>query len=474
MWTSAEIAKTVNGKAQGAAFEASGVTIDSRKLPPGALFVAFKGERVDGHDYVKQALAAGAAGALVEHVPQGLGSAPLVVANDVQEALAQLGRASRARTHAKIIAVTGSVGKTGTKEAIRVALAGVGKVYATHGNLNNHIGLPLSLANLPQDARFGVFELGMNHAGELSMLTAMARPDIAVITNVEAVHLEFFANVEGIADAKAEIMEGLGADGTVILNRDNAFFERLAVKARARGLRIVTFGEREGADCRLTDYRLQDMGAQIEAVIHGTPIAYRLGAIGRHWALTSLAALAAALAAGADLADAAAALAHFHEPDGRGKLMRLVLPNGDATLIDDCYNASPSSTSAAIAKLAELSAALGGKGRTIAVLGDMLELGTASENLHRSLLAPLSQHHIDKVYLAGSLMQNLYETLPPAMRAGHAESAKALASQVTQGVRPGDIVLVKGSRGSRMDIVRDALLAAFPNPAHPKEPLHAV
>jgi UDP-N-acetylmuramoyl-tripeptide--D-alanyl-D-alanine ligase len=462
MWTSQDIAQAVAGKVQGAVFAASSVVIDSRKAKNGAMFVAIKGDRADGHDYVKEALAAGAAGALVSRMPQGLGQdAPLVVAGDTLKALSDLGRAARKRTQAKVIAVTGSVGKTGTKEAIRTALAATGSVYATQGNLNNHIGLPLSLANLPADARFGVFELGMNHAGEIALLTRIARPDIAVITNVEAVHLEFFSGVEGIADAKAEIIEGLSRDGTLILNRDNRFYERLLAKARNENIRhIVTFGAHEQAKCRLMSYRLEEMGSRVEAVIHGTPIVYRLGATGRHQAMTSLAALAAAVAAGADLATSAAALANFQESDGRGKLHRLALPEGFATLIDDCYNASPSSITAGIARLAELGDAPGAQGRRIAALGDMLELGASAADMHKALLGPLTQYNVDKVHLAGPLMRHLYDALPPAMRGAYVPSASALAPLLAADLRAGDVVLVKGSRGSRMDIVRDALLAS--------------
>jgi UDP-N-acetylmuramoyl-tripeptide--D-alanyl-D-alanine ligase len=462
MWTQEEIAQATAGNAQGTGFTVSSVAIDSRKAERGALYVALKGERVDGHAYVKDALAAGAAGALVERIPEGVSKdAPLVVVADTYKALVDLAHTARKRTQARVIAVTGSVGKTGTKEAIRTALASSGSVYATHGNLNNHIGLPLSLANLPRDARYGVFELGMNHAGELSFLTDIARPDIAVITNVEAVHLEFFPGLEGIADAKAEIMEGMSSDGTIILNRDNRFYSRLLAKAKKAGIRhVVTFGEHEEAQCRLVSYGLQDMGSRVEAVVHGTPMIYRLGAIGRHQAMTSLAALAVAVAVGADLADAAAALAHFHEPDGRGKLHRVVLPEGFALMIDDCYNASPSSVTAAIAKLAELGEASGGRVRRIAVLGDMLELGSTSADLHKELLEPLTRYAIDKVYLAGPLMKHLYDALPHAMRGEYATSASVLAPMLASAVHAHDVVLIKGSRGSRMDIVRDALLTS--------------
>ncbi len=460
MWKSNEIREVTNGTLQGAAFEASSVTIDSRKLQQGALFVALKGDRVDGHDYVKDALARGAVAALVHRVPEGIHPASsLIVVPDTYKALVDMAVAARKRTHAKIIAVTGSVGKTGTKEAIRTALAGTGSVYATQGNLNNHIGLPLSLANLPRESPYGVFELGMNHAGELSFLTRILRPDIAVITNVEAVHLEFFANVDAIADAKAEIMEGMPKDGVIILNRDNRFYDRLLGHAGTHGIKnVISFGAHEKAQCRLIDYALTEFGSQTEANIGGTAITYRLGTMGRHWALTSLAALAAVTAAGADLADAAAALTHFHEPDGRGRLHRVALAKGVITLIDDCYNASPSSMGAGIAKLAELYAHNGGASRKIVVLGDMLELGVASVDLHKGLLGILEQYSIDKLYAAGPLMKHLYDIVPASMQGAHAKTADLLVDAVSGALQENDIVLIKGSRGSHMDIVRDALL----------------
>ncbi len=468
MWTSSDIAQATTGMVYGNAFEATSVAIDSRRMQPGALFVAIKGERMDGHDYVKDALAHGAAGALVDHMPGDVAkNVPIIMVNDTYKALVDMATAARRKTSAKLIAVTGSVGKTGTKEALRTTLSSAGSVYATQGNLNNHIGMPLSLANLPSGARYGVFELGMNHAGELSFLTRIVRPDIAVITTVEAVHLEFFPHVEAIADAKAEIMEGLPTGGTIILNRDNRFYDRLLAKARGYGIaNIVTFGAQEEADCRLIRYTPQDMGSQVEAMIHGTLVAYRLGTVGRHWAMTSLAALAASVAAGADLANAAASLAHFHEPDGRGRLHRVALRQGACILIDDCYNASPSSVAAGIAKLAELRQSLGGKGRKIAALGDMLELGKASAELHTGLLPMLKEYGVDMVYAAGPFMKLLYDSLPPAMQGAHAANAQELAPLVQAALQPDDILLLKGSRGSRMDVIREALLSSSHPASH--------
>jgi UDP-N-acetylmuramoyl-tripeptide--D-alanyl-D-alanine ligase len=474
MWQYSEIIEATGGTAQGFFSEAKSVTIDSRHLQPSALFVALKGERVDGHDYVKAAFNNGAIAALVERLPEGMGeNAPLIIVGDTYKALLALAEFSRKRTQALIIAITGSVGKTGTKEAVQIALSTTGKVYATQGNFNNHIGLPLSLANLPRDAKFGVFEMGMNHAGEIAFLSRMAKPDIAVITNVESVHLEFFSGIEDIAKAKAEIMEGLSPNGTLILNGDSAVYNQLYAIAKAHNVQnILTFGEVETADFRLTDYVLQSLGSQIEAVISDTAITYRLGTLGRHWAIISLAALAAATSAGADLANAAAALAHFSEPEGRGKLQRIPLKQGNFILIDDCYNASPASMKAAIIKLSELYASFGNKGRKIAVLGDMLELGVSAEKLHKDLLVLLQHYKIDKIYAAGPLMKYLYEILPPSMQGDYANNATLLTPMVQQALYPNDIVLIKGSHGSRMDIVRTKLMASAGS--YEQEDAHAI
>lgn len=473
VWQSDELMAATGGALSGKPFEAFSVAIDSRKVQPGGLFIALKGDRVDGHEYLKEAFDRGAAGALVHRVPEGAGGlGSLVQVGDTYKALLDIAVAARKRTCAVIIAVTGSVGKTGAKEAIRIAAASMGEVYATQGNLNNHIGLPLSLANLAQAARFGVFELGMNHMGEISFLSRIVRPDIAVITNIEAVHLEFFPHIEAIADAKAEILEGMNADGAIILNRDNRYYDRLAAHAQRHGVtRILTFGSSEGSDFRLLDYRLDGLGSEVEADARGTLIRYRLGTIGRHWALTSLAALAALDAAGADLADAAAALAHFHEPEGRGRLHRIQLPQGAITLIDDCYNASPSSMAAGIAKLAELKDGMDGAKRSVAILGDMLELGVTSADLHTAIAGQLERHRIDLVCAAGPLMQHLFQATSESRRGIHAANAQLLAPIVLPLLRDGDVVLLKGSRGSRMDVIRDALANAS---ATLREAEHAV
>lgn len=473
MWTSQDIAAATGGRVEGKPFEVSAVVIDSRKAQAGTLFVALKGEKFDGHDFAKTALQQGATAALVSKIPADA-KGNFILVQDTYQALLALAEAARARMQGKIIAVTGSVGKTGTKEAIRVAAAVSGKVFATQGNFNNHIGLPLTLCNMPPESRFGIIEMGMNHPGEISFLTKLARPDVAVITNVEAAHLEFFSGIEAIAEAKAEIMEGLKPEGTLVLNRDNAAYAQLRAIAKTRKIKnVITFGEHEEADCRLIQYEASATGATIESRMRDLPLHYQLGAVGKHWAINSLAALAAVTAGGADLANAAAALAHFHEPEGRGKQMRVTLPKGAVTVIDDCYNASPASMKAAIAKMADVHHALSTKGRKIAIMGDMLELGETSPALHRSLLEALQQHKVDKVFTAGPMMQHLHDALPAAMRGHHAADAASLVAHVLPALAKDDVILIKGSRGSRMDILRDALQNSGQT-LPTKETLHAV
>lgn len=369
------------------------------------------------------------------------GDGNLLLVQDVQKGLEALAAYSRKRTKAKIIGLTGSVGKTSTKEMLRLALAPHGKVFASHGNFNNHIGAPLNLANLPLDADFAVFEMGMNHAGEISALTQMVRPEVAIITNVEAVHLEFFESVEGIADAKAEIFEGLVKGGTAILNAENAHFARLKKSAPQKMIAC-------GMDVKLLEYSSNACGSAVKASVFGKEFSYVLGAIGKHWATTSLFALATAHALGLDVKKSAEALAGFSEPEGRGRPIRIRVNGGEALLIDDSYNASPASMRAAFAKTVEYWNAAGKQGRKIAALGDMLELGAETETLHRSLANDLQE--FDAVFTAGKHMRALHEALPQPQRGGHVEKAQGLLPLLQKSLRANDVLLVKGSHGSKM------------------------
>jgi UDP-N-acetylmuramoyl-tripeptide--D-alanyl-D-alanine ligase len=324
--------------------------------------------------------------------------------------------------------------------------------------------VPLSLARCPESARFGVFELGMNHAGEIAPLTRLVRPHVAIITTIAPVHLEFFDSLEAIADAKAEIFEGVEPGGAAVLNRDSEFYDRLAGHARAAGVeRIVGFGEHAAAEARLLKHTLHADCSVVEARILGTDIAYKLGAPGRHLVMNSLAVLAAAALAGADLALAAISLAQLQPAAGRGSRITLELPSGPALLIDESYNANPASMRAALALLGQ--APVGKRGRRIAVLGDMLELGASGPELHRSLAEPIGSHGVDLVFCSGPQMHELWQALPSGRRGGYAETSAALESEVLAVIRAGDAVMIKGSLGSKMGPIVKALMHRYAQPA---------
>jgi UDP-N-acetylmuramoyl-tripeptide--D-alanyl-D-alanine ligase len=438
-----------------------GISIDSRTLPKGDAFFAIQGENRDGHDFVDAALKQGAGLAVVSRAQAArFADASLLAVDDVLEALRDLARAARARSHAKIVAVTGSVGKTGTKEALRLALSADGETHASAASYNNHWGVPLSLARLPASAKYAVFEIGMNHAGEITPLTQLVRPHIAIVTAIEPVHLEYFGSLDRIADAKAEIFLGVEPDGAAVLNRDNAQFKRLSDAAKAAGVaRIVSFGENKDADARLMRHSLHAECSAVEARILGHDVTYKLGAPGRHLVVNSLAVLAAVALAGADLALGALALNKLKPAAGRGTRITLAVPGGSALLIDESYNANPASMRAAIALLGQ--APVGPSGRRIAVLGDMLELGDEGAVLHRSLAVPLAAAKVDLVFCSGPQMRVLWEALPSGTRGGYAESAAALEPSVLGAVRAGDAVMVKGSLGSKMGPIVKALERQF-------------
>jgi UDP-N-acetylmuramoyl-tripeptide--D-alanyl-D-alanine ligase len=471
LWTVEAMTAAVGGQPQGPLPAAvPGLSIDTRTIAPGEAFFAIKGDARDGHDFVGAALETGAGLAVVS--AQGLAEmppgAPLIVVDDVLDGLRDLARAARARTQAKIVAVTGSVGKTGTKDALRLVLAQQGDTHASVASYNNHWGVPLSLARCPQDANYAVFELGMNHAGEIAPLSQLVRPDVAIITTVEPVHLEFFPSVAAIADAKAEIFSGVVPGGAAVVNRDNPHFARLLEAAQIAGVaRIVSFGEHAEADARLLKLALQPDSSAVSARILGTEVTYKLGAPGRHIVLNSLAVLATVALLGADLALAALALADLRPPSGRGARQQLRLPGGTALLIDESYNANPASMRAALALLGQVP--MGPRGRRIAVLGDMLELGPQGRELHRALIEPVLAHAIDLVFCSGPLMRALWEALPPERRGGYAETAAELESAVIGAIHAGDAVMVKGSLGSKMGPIVKALERKF----SPRRPVAA-
>jgi UDP-N-acetylmuramoyl-tripeptide--D-alanyl-D-alanine ligase len=462
LWTASEAAAATGGRAT-REWSASGVSIDSRSIAPGDLFIALAGPKFDGHDFVAAALANGAAAAMVARLPPGVEeSAPLLLVGDTMAALEGLGRASRQRTAARVIGVTGSVGKTGTKEALKRTLQRQGAAFASAGSLNNQWGVPLSLARMPRETRWGIFEMGMNHPGEIDALSRLVRPDVAVITTIEPAHLGFFPSVAAIADAKAEIFNGMAPSGTAVLNQDNAYFDRLADAARAHGItRIFGFGSHHpDAAVKLIDSHLYATASAVTAVVMGEIVDYCIAIPGQHWVMNSLAVLGAVKAAGGDVGIAAGGMSSLQPLDGRGRRHPIAAGEGEAQLIDESYNASPASMRAAFAVLGSMTPGKGG--RRIAVLGDMLELGEDAERLHAELAQPIIDAGIALVFTVGPNMRALYEALPKRLRGGHAATAAEMAEIVARRLRPGDVATVKGSFGSRMAEVVRRLRAGAP------------
>ncbi len=448
LWSRAAFLDAIEGTPSAIDENVLGISIDSRTVAPGDAFFAIEGDRFDGHDFVEQALAAGASCAVVSR-PVGEGRKQLVVP-DVLEALRELAHAARARTDAVVVGVTGSVGKTSTKEMLRAIFARAGKVHAANASFNNHWGVPLTLARMPADTDYAVCEIGMNHAGEITPLTLMVRPDIAIVTTVEAVHIEFFESVAAIADAKAEIFEGLERGGVAILNVDNPYFDRLSKAAAKRGARIVGFGRDPRATTRLDAVEPTPLGLSMGITLHGASYQATLGLRGDHMAMNALAALAAAEAAGVDVETACEGLASVTPAPGRGVRQHVAVEGGRILLIDESYNANPSSVAAALRVLGAE------RPRRVAVLGDMLELGAAGETLHRNLSGEIAGH-ADRAYLCGPLMRSLHDTLGD--RSVWAADSAALTPLLLADLAPGDTVMVKGSLGSRMGPVADAIRA---------------
>ena len=440
-----------------------GISIDSRTLEPGDLFFAIRGDAHDGHDHVARAFEAGAAAAVVsrERAPQLAALGAAFAVEDTLNAMERLGVAARARSTAKIVAVTGSVGKTTVKEMLRAMLTACGATHASAASYNNHWGVPLTLARMPANARFGVFEMGMNHAGEIVPLTRMTRPHVALVTTIAPVHIEHLGSIEAIADAKAEIFFGFGLEphGTAVLNRDAPQFERLKKAAAARGARILSFGRGVDCDARLIDVEAIEGGSRVRTRILERELAFELGAPGVHMAENALGALLAAEALGVDLDLCAAALRRFSPQKGRGERFSVPTPDGAATIIDESYNANPASMRAALALLAATKP--GPKGRRIAVIGDMLELGPKAAAMHAELAPDLSANKVDLLFGAGPLTRALFEAAPASMRAAWTERSSDLTDEVARTLRGGDIAMVKGSNGSRMGPLVAALRDRF-------------
>jgi UDP-N-acetylmuramoyl-tripeptide--D-alanyl-D-alanine ligase len=463
LWTWDALVAAAHGIADGApAVAITGFSIDTRSIAAGEVFVAITDQR-DGHDFVAAAFANGAAAALVRRdftAPTECG--PLIRVDDPLRALERIAAAARARLRptARVIAVTGSAGKTGTKEMLRACLATAGTVHAPEKSFNNHWGVPLTLARMPAGVDFAVIEIGMNHAEEIRPLTRMARPHIALITNVLPVHVGNFPDGEdGVARAKAEIFDGLEPSGIAILPRDNRHSPLLIKAASARGARLITFGTTADAYVGARDIKLGDTGSEIVAEIASRALRYRLGTVGVHIAVNSLAVIAALDALQLPLEAATKPLAGITPPVGRGARTVLKVGDGSILLIDESYNANPASMRAAIAVLGAVSR--NAYPRRVAILGDMLELGDGAERYHLGLADAIDAASIDKVFACWPEMGKLYAALPRERRGASAPDSTALIVHVVSALQPGDAVMVKGSLGSRMAPIVAAIKARF-------------
>lgn len=462
LWTADELVAATGGALVGTVSkQMNAVSIDSRTVGQGDIFVAIKGDKMDGHDFVEASLKAGAGLAIVARTSDEMRAAGplLVVKDDPLRGLEAMGRAARARSAAKIIAVTGSVGKTSTKEMLRVVLSASGETHASAASFNNHWGVPLTLARLPLSSAFGVFEIGMSHAGEITPLVGMVKPHVAIVTTVATSHLGHFKSLDEIAAAKAEIFSGVVAGGAALINRDSSYFDYLQAQARHKGIKnIFGFGKHDLADVRLLGLALHPACCCITASLFGEKVSYKLGMPGEHMAINSLAVLSAAKLAGADVARAALAMSEAKPAKGRGVQETLRVPGGKLQLIDESYNANPASVSAALALLSH--AAKGG--RRVAVLGDMLELGEFGPDLHRAIAKELEINMVDILFAAGPLMKELWNAVPQALRGAHAATSVELKDAVLGALRAGDRVVIKGSLGSKMGLIADAIKAKWP------------
>ncbi len=465
LWTWNEIVAAAAGTADGeASATITGLSLDSRGISVDEVFVALKDQR-DGHDFVTNAFANGAAAALVEQgYVRKAGDGALIRVTDTLEGLRRIGAAARARLSpdAGVVAVTGSVGKTSTKEMVRACLSRLGPTHAPEKSFNNHWGVPLTLARMPADTHYAVIEIGMNHPGEITPLTTLARPHAAIVTTVEPVHIEHFPSIDAIADAKAEIIAGIEPGGVAILNRDNPQFERLAAAANARGIDVAAFGEHISSQVRLVRLSLLPDRSDLEVECGNGRVVYSIAAPGRHMAMNSLTVVAALEALGSDFEStihAIGALATFGAPAGRGAREILRNSSGTVLLADESYNANPASMRAALAALALVPRS--DYPRRVAILGDMLELGSAAPELHAGLADAIASAGIDVVYTAGPNMKALHDRLDAARRGAWAPSSAELEPALQGAIRPGDAVVVKGSFGSRMAPLVKAIKSQF-------------
>jgi UDP-N-acetylmuramoyl-tripeptide--D-alanyl-D-alanine ligase len=462
LWTEAELAEVLGTPSAPLAGAVAGVSIDTRTLAAGDLFFAIRGDTHDGHDHVARAFTAGASAAVVAGARadelRSYGS--VFAVDDTLRAMELLGQAARARSAARIAAVTGSVGKTSAKEMLRLTLAERGPTHASAASYNNHWGVPLTLSRLSAGVAFAVFEIGMNHAGEITPLVGFVRPHVAMVTTIAPVHIQYLGSLEAIADAKAEIFTGLERGGVAVLNRDAPQFERLEASARLRGARVRSFGVGEDCDARLIDVQPREGGSSVRVRLDGREIDFTLGAPGRHMVENAIGVLLVVDALGASVEKAAAALAEFAPAKGRGERFVLGAPSGAFTVIDESYNANPASMRAALALLGATKPGPGG--RRIAVIGDMLELGAEGPDLHAALAPELAAERVDLLFGAGPLTRALFDAAPAAIRAAWGGASSDIQGELIRGVRAGDVVMIKGSNGSRMAPIVSALRERFP------------
>ena len=448
LWQREEVEAALNVKAT-QDFSATGVALDSRTLRPGDLFIALKGPNHDGAHYVSQAFSKGAAAAVLPKemtMPCPEGSCLYVM--DTLEALRDLARGARRRARAKIIGVTGSFGKTSVKDALRLVLAAQGSVTASERSFNNHWGVPLTLATLdPRDA-YGVIEMGMNHAGEIEVSSGLVQPHVALVTTIRKMHMQALGSLEAIADAKSEIFSGMAPGGIAVLNADDGMFERVLKAAQRHQLEIISFGKSSSAALRLLKCRHEKGCLLIHAEFAGQSREFSVPGLGEHWALNILGILGVMSALRMSLDQAIEVLQDYKLPEGRGVQHRIPCRGGEILLIDESYNAGPDSMRAALKVLGNVkSPEDSGEGRRIAILGDMRELGDDALEQHRSLKDVLVANRIDLVFTCGVMMKQLYDVLPCAMKGGHAEEVEDLVPVALRSLEPGDVVMIKGSKG---------------------------
>lgn len=454
LWDSTTLSEAL-GQAVEPGISATGVSIDSRAINKGEIFVAIIGDSFNGNEFALEALKKGASLAIVDNSAINLKgyAAQVICVDDTLQALNKLAYYARARIKGKLIGVTGSVGKTSTKEMLKLALEGQGECYASKGNFNNHWGLPLCMANMPAATDYAVIEMGMSSAGEMRHLSLLAKPDVAIITTIEAVHLEFFNSVSAIAAAKSEIFEGMDKGATAIVNHDNPYHQIILGFARDKGLNALSFGSSQKTNFKIENYEAVNGKSHIKAECMGRDIDYTIGVIGKHIALNSLSVLAAVYAVGAELDYAARCLAGFASHKGRGLVHKVA--KRKLTLIDDCYNAAPVSVKAALSNLGTYKP---NAGRLIAVLGNMMELGPKSVDMHMDLLGDITGNNVDRVYTIGHLMEHLHNKLPANIAGSHCSNASEMAEILKKDLMPGDVVLVKGSNSMKLSGIVEELI----------------